>query len=189
MTKKKIIVAISGASGSVYGIRLLKILKEAGVETHFVISKAGGVTLGAETGLSVSEVNNYADYSYSVGDVGASIASGSFKTDGMVIAPCSANTLGSIAHSLENNLISRAAGVILKEKRKLILMVRETPLHRGHLENMLKASDSGAVIAPPVPSFYFPPGSIEEMVDRSLSRILDLFDIETGVKRWEGLKR
>ncbi len=188
MAKKKLVIAISGASGAIYGIRLLEILKLHNIETHIVISRNANLTISTETSYTISQIRNIADYNYNVLDMGAKIASGSFKTDGMIIAPCSMRTLGAIAHSIEDNLIIRAANVTLKEQRKLILMIRETPLHIGYLENALKVAKFGAIIAPPVPAFYDLPKNIDEIVNHSVARVLDIFDIDVGIiNRWEGL--
>jgi len=185
---KKIIVAISGASGAIYGIRLLEVLKEQNMETHLVISDGAALTIKSETKYSIEEVKSLANYHYSNKDIGAAIASGSFKTFGMIIAPCSMRSLASIAHAMEDNLISRAAGVVLKDKRKLVLMTRETPLHVGHIENMLKVANYGGIIAPPMPAFYGKPEKIDDIVNHSIARVLDLFDIETNlIKRWSGI--
>lgn len=187
---KKIIIAISGASGAIYGIRLLEVLKEQNIETHLVISEGAALTIKLETKYSIDEVKFLADYCYDDKDLGASISSGSFKTLGMIIAPCSMKTLASIAHSMEDSLISRAAGVVLKDRRKLILMTRETPLHIGHLENMLKVANYGGIIAPPVPAFYNNPKAIDDIVNHSITRVLDFFDIETNlIKRWGSYKQ
>lgn len=187
MTTKKIIVGISGSSGAIYGIRLLQILRKLKVESHLVISKAASLTISAETEYSVQEVKDMADYCYSPADIGACIASGSFITDGMIVAPCSMKTLSAISNGYEDNLISRSASVVMKEQRKLVLMPRETPLHAIHLENMLKASRAGVVISPPVPAFYNKPATIDEIVVHSLARVLDLFNLDTGlIKRWDG---
>jgi len=186
--KKKIIVGISGASGAIYGIRLLEAFKEVGLETHLVISKAGQITIAEETGMKVEDVRNMADFSYPVGNVGASIASGSFKTMGMVIAPCSMHSLAEIATGMSSNLLTRAADVILKERRKLVLMVRETPFHTVHLRHMVTLSEMGAIIAPPLPAFYNNPENLEDLVNHSVGRVLDLFDLETSkIKRWVGI--
>lgn len=185
---KKIIIAISGASGAIYGIRLLEVLKEQNIETHLVISDGAALTIKAETEYSIEKVKALANHYYSNKDIGAAIASGSFKTSGMIIAPCSMRTLASIAHAMEDNLITRAAGVILKDKRKLVLMTRETPLHIGHIENMLKVANYGGIIAPPMPAFYSKPKEVDDIVNHSIARVLDLFDIETNlIKRWSGL--
>lgn len=185
--KKKLIIAISGASGAIYGIRLLKILQKLNIESHLIISDAARLTILHETDYTIEQVEKMASYVYDVKDIGAKISSGSFLTSGMIIAPCSMKTLSAIAVSLEDNLISRAAGVILKERRKLILMVRESPLHTGHLENMLKVSNYGGIIAPPIPSFYSLPKNIDDIVNHSVSRALDLVGFDSGlVKRWNG---
>jgi len=182
---KKIVIGISGATGAIYGIRLLEVLKEHNIETHLVISEGAALTIKAETKYSIEAIKNLANYNYNNKDIEASISSGSFKTLGMIIAPCSMKTLASIAHSMEDSLISRAAGVVLKDRRKLILMTRETPLHIGHLENMLKVANYGGIIAPPVPAFYNNPASIDDIVNHSITRVLDFFDIETNlIKRW-----
>lgn len=187
--KKKLLVAISGASGAIYGIRLLEVLRQLSIESHLIISKSAHLTILHETDYSIQQVQELADYCYNLSDIGCRIACGSLRTFGMIIAPCSMRTLASVAGSIENNLISRAAGVILKEQRKLVLMIRETPLHRGHLENMLKVTSYGGIIAPPVPAFYNLPKSLDEIINHSISRVLDIFDIDTGlIKRWDGLK-
>src|SRR6187401_3211121 len=182
----RLIVALSGATGSIYGIRLLECLRDAGVETHVVISRWGVRTLVHETSYSKEQVEALATKAYAPGDMGAAISSGSFKTDGMIVAPCSAKTLAAIAHGVGDNLIHRAADVILKERRKLVLAVRESPLSEIHLENMLKLSRMGVVISPPLPAFYTRPASIDEMVDHSVSRILDQIGIHRDVNRWSG---
>lgn len=187
--KKRLIVAITGASGAIYGIRLLEILKQHPyVESHLIISKAAHLTISHETDYSIEQVKQLADYHHNISDVGATISSGSFKTSGMIIAPCSMRTLGTIANSIEDNLISRAAGVCLKERKNLVLMIRESPLHTGHLENMLKITQFGGIIAPPVPAFYNLPQNIDDIVNHSVSRALSLFDIDSGlVKSWDGM--
>ncbi|HJD56237.1 MAG TPA: UbiX family flavin prenyltransferase [Rickettsia endosymbiont of Pyrocoelia pectoralis] len=183
--EKKIIIGISGASGVIYGIRLLEVLKEQDFETHLVISDGAALTIKTETTYSIEEIQNLANYNYNIKDLAASISSGSFKTLGMIIAPCSMRTLASIAHSMEDNLITRAAGVVLKDKRKLVLMTRESPLHIGHIENMLKVASFGGIIAPPVPAFYNNPKTIDDIINHSITRVLDFFDIETNlIKRW-----
>lgn len=183
--KKKIIVGISGASGIIYGIRLLEFLKANNFETHLITSKAAQQTRAYETAISAKELAELADYSYNIHDISAAIASGSCKTQGMVIAPCSMHTLAEIAGANSSNLLTRAADVILKERRKLILMVRETPLHLGHLHNMVKATEMGAIIAPPLPAFYTKPQSLEDIINHSVGRTLDLLDIDNDlVKRW-----
>lgn len=188
---KRLIVGITGASGALYGVKLLQLLRRAGgVETHVVLSQAGGLTTMQELGLSRGEVEALADVAHNPRDIGASIASGSFRVEGMVVAPCSMRTLAGIANGLGEGLVGRAADVALKERRRLVLMVRETPLHLAHLRNMTSATEMGAIVYPPVPAFYARPGSIDEMVEYTLVRVLDLFGIEVPfeVKRWEGLK-
>jgi flavin prenyltransferase len=181
----RIIVGISGASGIIYGIRLLQVLREMQVETHLVISKAAQQTRAVESEFSAQALEQLADFTYHPQDISASIASGSFKTAGMIIAPCSMRTLADIAHGSTASLMSRAADVILKERRRLVLMVRESPFHLGHLENMLKVTQMGGVIAPPIPAFYTKPTQLADIVDHSVGRVLDLFDMESGlVKRW-----
>lgn len=183
--KTRLIVGISGASGIVYGIRLLTALRGSAVETHLVVSRAAEVTLAHETDLKRADLRALADCYYAIDDIGAAIASGSFRTLGMIIAPCSVRTLADIATGSAATLLSRAADVVLKERRRLVLMVRETPLHSGHLRNMLALSDMGAIIAPPVPAFYTRPDSLEQMVDQNIGRVLDLFDLDhEGVARW-----
>ncbi|MEO9903822.1 UbiX family flavin prenyltransferase [Nisaea sp.] len=188
--KNRLIIAISGASGIVYGVRLLEMLKalpvEQKIETHLIMSRAAEVTLAHETDLKVRDVEKLADVVHANKDIGAAVASGSFRTMGMIIAPCSMKSLAEIATGVTDTLLSRAADVILKERRRLVCMVRETPLHSGHLRNMLSLSDMGAIIAPPVPAFYAKPESIADMVDHSVGRVLDLFDIDSGtVRRWK----
>jgi len=180
-----LVVGISGASGVTYGIRLLELLHEAGIATHLVMTRAAEVTLASETTLKVADVRALATIAHPIADIGASIASGSFPTAGMIVAPCSVRTMAEIATGVTSNLLTRAADVTLKERRRLVLMVRETPLHSGHLRNMLALSDMGAIIAPPVPAFYARPGSLAEMVDHTVGRALDLFGIASaGVRRW-----
>jgi len=180
-----LIVGISGASGVIYGIRLLETLKNQPIETHLVMSKAAEMTLGYETDLKASDVKALADVNHAAADIGASISSGSFKTLGMVIAPCSVRSMSEIASGVTASLLTRAADVVLKERRRLVLMLRETPLHNGHLRNMLALSEMGAIIAPPVPGFYAKPQSVDDIVDHSIGRVLDLFDLDSGkVKRW-----
>lgn len=187
---KRIIVGISGASGVIYGIRALQMLSDLGAETHLIVSKSAQLTLAQEHSMSLGELKALADHAYSVGDVGAAISSGSFVTDGMLIAPCSIRTMSEIATGVTSTLLTRAADVVLKERRRLVLMVRETPLHTGHLRTMTTLSELGAVIAPPVPAFYAGLQSIEAMVDQSVGRCLDLFGLNSGeVTRWQGLTR
>jgi 4-hydroxy-3-polyprenylbenzoate decarboxylase len=184
--EQRIIVGLSGASGVVYGVRILEALRRAGVETHLVVSKAAEMTLGYETDLRLKDVRELADHFHPVGDIGASISSGSFKTLGMVIAPCSIRTMSEIASGVTTSLMSRAADVVLKERRRLVLAVRETPLHSGHLRTMLQLSEMGAVIAPVVPAFYNRPQTIDDIVNHTIGRLLDLFGVDAGlVKRWK----
>jgi flavin prenyltransferase len=183
----RLIVGISGATGSLYGIRLLQALQGSDVETHLIVSRWGARTLIHETPYTLDEVQRMAACHYSPGDQGAPVSSGSFLTKGMVVAPCSMRTLAAIAHGQGEHLIHRAADVILKERRRLVLVVRETPLNDIHLENMLKLSRMGVVILPPVPAFYNRPQSIEEVVDQTVMRILDQFDIHLDLtRRWDG---
>jgi 4-hydroxy-3-polyprenylbenzoate decarboxylase len=181
----RLVVGISGASGIVYGLRALDAARELGVESHLVMSKAAALTLAQETDLSPADVNARAGVVHKVSDIGASIASGSFRTLGMIVAPCSVRTMSEIATGVTSSLLSRAADVTLKERRPLVLMVRETPLHLGHLRTLVKLAEMGAVIAPPLPAFYARPASLEAMVDQSVGRALDLFGLSwTPVKRW-----
>jgi len=185
--KKKLLIGITGASGAIYGIRLLQILKDLDVESHLVVSRAGEMTISYETDYTPKQVKALGDVNYSVGDLGAACSSGSFKMDGMIIAPCSMKSLAEIATGVTSTLLTRSADVILKERRRLVLMVRETPLTNVHLRNMLTLSEMGAIIAPPVPAFYTKPDDLSQMVDHTLGRVLDLFDIDTGqIKRWDG---
>jgi 4-hydroxy-3-polyprenylbenzoate decarboxylase len=184
----RLIVGITGATGTIFGIRLLQMLHGSGVETHLVLSKWASRTLVHETSLSVKEVQDLATESYGVTDQGAAISSGSFVTLGMVIAPCSMRTLAAIAHGLGDNLIHRAADVILKERRKLVLVVRESPFNEIHLENMLKLARMGVVILPPVPAFYNNPQNLDDMVNHITMRVIDQFDIHLDVmNRWDGV--
>jgi 4-hydroxy-3-polyprenylbenzoate decarboxylase len=183
--KPGLVVGISGASGVVYGLRALDACRELGVESHLVMSRAAAQTLATETDLSVADVNARADVVHKVADIGASIASGSFRTLGMIVAPCSVRTMSEIASGVTSSLLTRAADVTLKERRPLVLMIRETPLHLGHLRTLVKLAEMGAVIAPPLPAFYARPASLEAMVDQSVGRALDLFGLSwTPVKRW-----
>lgn len=183
--KNRIIIGISGASGIIYGIRLLECLKQSDIETHLIVSKAAQQTRAYETNLSAAALSELADKSYNVNDIAASLSSGSFHTLGMIVAPCSMRTLANIATGNTDNLLTRAADVVLKERRRLILMVRESPLHLGHLKNMVAATEMGAIIAPPVPAFYNNPKTLDEMVNHTVGRILDLVDIDLGlVRRW-----
>lgn len=183
---QRIIVGISGASGIIYGVRALQLLRDCGVETHLVMTKSAELTLHYEMDLSADEVKALATKVHAVRNVGASIASGSFRTAGMLVAPCSIRSMSEIATGVTSTLLTRAADVVLKERRRLVLMVRETPLHTGHLRSMTQLSEMGAVIAPPVPAFYAKPQSLDAMVTQTVARALDLFDIDTGqVTRWQ----
>ena len=183
----RLIVGITGATGTIFGVRLLQMLHGSGIETHLVMSKWGARTLVHETDFTVEQVQRMATHSYPVGDQGSAISSGSFLTLGMVVAPCSMGTLAAIANGLADNLIHRAADVILKERRKLVLVVRESPLHDIHLENMLKLSRMGVIILPPVPAFYNHPQSLDDMINHVTMRVLDQFDIHLDVmNRWDG---
>jgi flavin prenyltransferase len=186
---RRLIVGITGATGIVYGVRLLELLRETGIETHLVVSRAGDLTRAHELDLSAKELRALASVSHPAADLGAAISSGSFRTMGMVVAPCSVRSLAEIASGVTTNLLTRAADVVLKERRRLVLLVRETPLHAGHLKNMLAATEAGAVVMPPVPAFYGRPRSIDEMVTDTVCRALDLFDLDVGrLKRWgEGI--
>ena len=182
---KRLVIGISGASGIVLGVRLLQVIKPLDVEAHLVMSKAAELTLAYETDFTRDEVRELADVAYPINDIGAAISSGSFSTLGMIIIPCSIRTMSEIASGVTSTLLTRAADVVLKERRRLVLVVRETPLHALHLSNMTRLAEAGAIIAPPVPGFYSRPKSIEDMVDHSVGRVLDLFDIDAGiVKRW-----
>ena len=183
---RRLIIGISGASGVIYGVRLLQILRETDVETHLVMTKAAEMTLGYESDMKAKEVRDLATVAHPIGDIGASISSGSFRTLGMVIAPCSIRTMSEIATGVTSSLMSRAADVVLKERRRLVLGVRETPLHSGHLRTLLQLSDMGAIVAPIVPAFYTRPETLDDIIDHSVGRLLDLFDIDAGVvKRWK----
>jgi 4-hydroxy-3-polyprenylbenzoate decarboxylase len=186
---RRIVVAITGATGAVYGVRLLERLRALpGVETHLVISDAASLTLHQEVGLQRREVEALAHVVHKNREIGASIASGSFQTDGMVIAPCSMKTLAAVAHGISDNLIARAADVILKERRRLVLMVRETPFNLAHLRNMTAVTEMGGIVFPPLPSFYNKPGSIDEMIDHTVARVIDLLGIENDLApRWGGM--
>ncbi|HZI79862.1 MAG TPA: UbiX family flavin prenyltransferase [Vicinamibacterales bacterium] len=183
----RLIVGITGATGSVYGVRVLERLREAGVESHLVLTKWGARTLLHETPYSKEHVESLATQSYNPADMGAAISSGSFKTDGMIVAPCSAKTLGAIANGYADSLVHRAADVTLKERRRLVLALREAPLSDIHLENMLKLSRMGAIVMPPVPAFYTLPQSVDDIVNHTVARLLDLFGVEVkGAARWTG---
>ena len=181
----RLVVGVSGASGIVYGVRVLEACAELGVESHLVLSKAAVLTLAQETGLSPADLNAKASVVHRAADVGAAVASGSFPTLGMIVAPCSVRTMSEIATGVTSSLLTRAADVTLKERRPLVLMVRETPLHLGHLRTMVRLAEMGAVIAPPLPAFYARPTSLEDMVDQSVGRSLDLFGLSwSPVRRW-----
>lgn len=188
--RKRLIIAITGATGAVYGVRLLQILRTLPeVETHVMVSEAGVLNIHQELDLKRKDVEALADVVHNVRDVGASIASGSFLSDGMIIAPCSMKTLAAVAHGLSDNLITRAADVVLKERRRLVLMVRETPFNLAHLRNMTAVTEMGGVIFPPLPGFYQRPQSIEEMVDHTVGRVLDMFAVDHQLTpRWAGLR-
>ncbi|MBX9710944.1 MAG: UbiX family flavin prenyltransferase [Xanthobacteraceae bacterium] len=182
---RRLIVGISGASGVQYGVRLLQLLRNAGVETHLVMSKTAEVTFAYETSLKIADVKAAADKVHAIDDMAASISSGSFQTMGMIVAPCSVRSMSEIASGVTTTLLTRAADVTLKERRRLVLMVRETPLHTGHLRSMASLSEIGAIIAPPVPAFYAKPHNLEDMIDHTVGRVLDLYGIDVGVvSRW-----
>ena len=185
---RRLIIGISGASGIVYGVRILQVLQHSDIETHLVLSDSARMTLATELDMSVKEVEALASEVHNAKNIGATISSGSFKTMGMVVAPCSIKSLSEIAYGMTSSLLSRAADVVLKERRRLVLLIRETPLHSGHLRTMLQASENGAILMPPVPALYARPQSIDDMVNHTVGRCLDLFDIETDlVKRWSGM--
>src|ERR1700756_3290612 len=184
---RRLIIGISGASGVIYGVRLLELLRNAGVETHLVLTKTAEVTFAHETNLKIADVKALADVCHRVDDMAAPISSGSFKTAGMIVAPCSVRSMSEIASGVTTTLLTRSADVVLKERRKLVLMVRETPLHAGHLRSMTALSEMGAIIAPPLPAFYPRPETLDDMVNHTIGRVLDLFGLESGlVSRWKG---
>jgi flavin prenyltransferase len=187
-TRKRIVVAISGASGACYGVRLLEALRAApGIESHLVVSPAGWRNLRQELAMTAGDLKPLADHVHDVGDIGASIASGSFRAVGMAVAPCSMRTLAAIAHGLGDNLITRAADVMLKERRRLVLLVRETPLHLGHLRNMVAVTEMGGIVCPPVPAFYLRPKTVQDIVDQAVARALDLLEVPHALSaRWSG---
>ena len=190
METPRLIIGITGASGTVYGIRLLEVLKPLPIETHLIITKAGQLTRTYETEMSLQQMKALADVYHSPNDIAASIASGSFKTLGMIVAPCSMNTLSEIAHGISNHLLARAADVVLKERRRLILMPREAPLHLGHLRNMVAVTEMGGIIYPPVPAFYQKPADIAALVDEAVGRVLDLMGVGTDLlKPWINAKK
>lgn len=185
----RLIVGISGASGFVYGVRLLELLRAAGVETHLIVSKSAQTTMAYETDLKLADVVARADFHWRNDDMAACVSSGSYRTLGMVVAPCSMKTLAEIATGVTSTLIGRAADVVLKERKRLVLLARETPLHATHLKNMLAVTEMGAIVAPPVPAFYARPTSLDDMVEHTLGRVLDLFGIDSGgVRRWQGTR-
>ncbi|MDR8731951.1 UbiX family flavin prenyltransferase [Burkholderia pseudomultivorans] len=189
IVQKRVVVAITGATGAVYGVRLLEMLRHCTVTTHLIVSRAGWMTLLDETGLERNALRDAASVYYDQNEVGASIASGSFQHDGMVIAPCSMKTLAAVAHGFDDNLISRAASVTLKENRRLVLLARETPLTLAHLRNMTLAAEMGATVMPPLPAFYAKPDSLDAMVDYTVMRVLDQLHVEppAAMRRWQGL--
>jgi flavin prenyltransferase len=185
---RRLIVGITGASGAIYGVRLLRLLQGSDIETHLVMSRSAKITLTQEMDMAVTDVSALASVVHQVDNIGASISSGSFRTMGMVIAPCSMRSLAEISSGATSSLLTRAADVVLKERRRLVLIVREAPLHLGHLRSMTAATEMGAIVYPPVPAFYARPASLEQMVDHTIGRVLDLFEIEnTAVSRWRGL--
>ncbi|MDR7009414.1 MULTISPECIES: UbiX family flavin prenyltransferase [Paraburkholderia] len=185
--RRRLVVGISGASGVIYGVRLLRLLRDLEVESHLVVSRSAQVTLAQETQMRLADLQALADVNYPNTDIGAAISSGSFRVDGMIVAPCSIKTLSEVATGCTGSLLSRAADVMLKERRRLVLMVRETPLHAGHIRSLAAVTDAGAIVYPPVPAFYARPETLEQMVDHTLGRVLDLFDIESRtVRRWSG---
>lgn len=184
-TPRRLVVGISGATGIVYGVRLLELLRGSGIETHLVVSRAADLTRAHELDLSAKELRALADVHYPATDLGAALSSGSFRTMGMIVAPCSVRTLGEIATGVTTSLLTRAADVVLKERRRLVLLVRETPLHAVHLKNMLAVTEAGAIVMPPVPAFYGRPRSIDDLVTATVARALDLFDLDIGaLRRW-----
>jgi flavin prenyltransferase len=187
-SRKRIVVAISGASGACYGVRLLEALRAApGIESHLVVSPAGWRNLRQELAMTAGDLKPLADHVHDIGDIGASIASGSFRAVGMAVAPCSMRTLAAIAHGLGDNLITRAADVMLKERRRLVLLVRETPLHLGHLRNMVAVTEMGGIVCPPVPAFYLRPKTVQDIVDQAVARALDLLEVPHALSaRWSG---
>lgn len=187
---RRLVIAITGATGSIYGIRLLQVLRDTpGIETHLMLSEAGVLNLHQELDMNRKDAEEFADVVHNVRDIGASIASGSFQSDGMIVAPCSMKTLAAIAHGLSDNLISRAADVVLKERRRLVLMVRETPFNLAHLRNMISVTEMGGIIFPPLPGFYQRPQSIAEMVDHTVGRVLDLYGVAHSLTpRWGGIR-
>jgi 4-hydroxy-3-polyprenylbenzoate decarboxylase len=187
-TPMRLVVGVTGASGAVYGVRVLDACRDLGVESHLIVSRAAALTLAQETDLTLADLAAKADVTHRIGDVGATVASGSYRTMGMIIAPCSVRTMSEIATGVTSSLLTRAADVALKERRPLVLMVRETPLHLGHLRTLVALAEMGATIAPPLPAFYAKPASLAEMVDQSVGRALDLLGLSWApVRRWSGL--
>lgn len=184
--RRRLVVGISGASGVIYGIRALERLRALGIETHLIMSRSAKITLAHETDMKVAEVEALAGVVYKPEDIGAAISSGSFRTMGMLVVPCSIRSLSEIATGVTSTLLPRAADVALKERRRVVLLVRESPLHAGHLKSMSTVTEMGAIVAPPVPGFYTRPQSLDELIDHTVGRALDLFDLDTGIKRWEG---
>ena len=188
-TPRRLVVGISGASGAIYGIRALERLRELDIETHLVMSRSAKLTLAYETDLKVADVEALASRVHKAEDIGAAISSGSFKTMGMLVAPCSIRSLSEIASGVTTTLLPRAADVALKERRRVVLLVRESPLHAGHMKSMMTVTEMGAIVAPPVPAFYTRPTSVDDIVDHTVGRALDLFDLDTGIRRWSGTDR
>ncbi|MBP7526861.1 MAG: UbiX family flavin prenyltransferase [Syntrophorhabdaceae bacterium] len=187
---KRIIVAITGATGVIYGVRLLEVLRDFGAESHLILSEQAKENIKCETDRTIEDVEKLAATVHDVRNLGASVSSGSFRTDGMIVAPCTIKTLSAIANSYNDNLVVRAADVVLKERRRLVLAVRETPLHKGHIELMARVADLGGIILPPVPAFYFHPRTIEDLIDHAVGKMLDLMDIDHSLfKRWQGTKK
>lgn len=187
--KLRIVVGVTGASGAIYPLRLLGKLRRSGAEIHLILSRSGEKTLFLETGKKASDLKSLAQFVWSVEDISAPLASGSYPTDAMIVAPCSIHTMSSIAHGITSNLLTRAADVTLKEHRRLILMVRESPLHLGHLKTMTLLAEIGAIIAPPIPGFYLQPATVEDLVDSSIDRVLDLIGLpDANARRWNGPK-
>jgi 4-hydroxy-3-polyprenylbenzoate decarboxylase len=190
LPRRRLVVGISGASGVVLGVRLLEMLRDLDIESHLIMSRSAQVTLAYETDFKLADVTGLADHSYRIDDMAACVSSGSYRTLGMVVAPCSMKTLAEIAHASSSSLLTRAADVVLKERKRLVLLTRETPLNLAHIRNMLAATEMGAICTPPVPAFYARPESLAQVVDHTLGRVLDLFDIDAGsVKRWSGSSR
>ena len=183
---KRLIVGISGASGIVYGVRMLQALRALGIETHLIMTRAAQVTLAHETTMKVADVVALAAFAHRIDDIAACISSGSFRTIGMIIAPCSVRCLSELAAGVTSTLLTRAGDVVLKERRRLVLMVRETPLHLGHLRSMAAVTEMGAIVMPPVPAFYSWPKTVDDLIDHTVGRALDLFGLDTGITRWEG---